>query len=71
MSKAQTGVAVDVGGTFTDVVIERNCERRSMKVLALRGVGRRSATGEGGVWSLKFAKAAAESANVGRSVITI
>jgi N-methylhydantoinase A len=33
MSRTQTSVSVDIGGTFTDVVIERNRERHSMKIL--------------------------------------
>jgi N-methylhydantoinase A len=31
--KAFTRVSVDIGGTFTDVVLERNGDRRSTKVL--------------------------------------
>ena len=33
MGGARTSISVDIGGTFTDVVLERNHERRSTKVL--------------------------------------
>ena len=33
MDTAQTSISVDIGGTFTDIVLQRNRQRGSTKVL--------------------------------------